>query len=49
MKSALRCHDSQCRNRTRYKRSKCDEPVIPECMKQFHTQNSKKINFKSSQ
>ncbi|KAE9545778.1 hypothetical protein AGLY_001321 [Aphis glycines] len=38
MKSALRCHDDQCRSRTRYKFSKCDEPVCPECMENFHTQ-----------
>lgn len=38
MKSALWCHDDQCRSRTRYKCSKCDEPVCPECMENFHTQ-----------
>lgn len=38
IKSALRCHDSQCRSRIRYRCSKCDEPVYPECMENFHTQ-----------
>lgn len=37
MKSALRCHDDLCRSRTRYKCSKCDEPVCPECMEHFHS------------
>jgi hypothetical protein len=44
MKSALRCHDNMCRSRTRYKCSKCDEPVCPECMEHFHSQKYNKGN-----
>lgn len=39
-KQAPRCHDRQCRRRTRYICSKCREPVCPECMKNFHTKST---------
>lgn len=34
--SAPRCHDSQCRSRTRFMCGKCLEPVCPTCMENFH-------------
>ena len=36
-KQAPRCHDKQCRSRTRYICKKCEEPVCPDCMENFHT------------
>lgn len=35
-KNAPRCHDVNCRSRTRYFCKKCEEPVCPECMENFH-------------
>lgn len=32
-----RCHDKACKRRTRWKCGKCDEPVCPDCMENFHT------------
>jgi len=36
LKNALRCHDKICNKRTRYTCCKCNEPVCPECMENFH-------------
>ncbi|XP_046686063.1 piggyBac transposable element-derived protein 3-like [Homalodisca vitripennis] len=34
-----RCRDKACTSRTRYKCGKCDVPVCPECMENFHKAN----------
>lgn len=36
LKNPPRCHDKNCERRTRYICKKCDEPVCPECMENFH-------------
>lgn len=35
-KNPPRCHDKNCKRRTRYKCGKCQESVCPECMESFH-------------
>ena len=35
-KNPPRCHDKNCKKRTRYACKKCNEPVCPECMEEFH-------------
>lgn len=35
-----RCHDADCKRRTRYICCKCQEPVCPESMENFHTKNN---------
>lgn len=32
-----RCHDKNCKSRTRFQCKKCKEPVCPACMEAFHT------------
>lgn len=35
---APRCHDKSCKRRTRFICEKCEEPVCPDCMENFHRQ-----------
>lgn len=37
VKQAPRCHDKKCKRRTRFLCKKCEEPVCPDCMENFHT------------
>lgn len=37
LKNPPRCHDKNCKRRTRYICDKCKEPVCPECMASFHS------------